>query len=287
LYMGKIAGFLGKLPVGDGSPVRVVGIINLSPESFYKGSVVCGAEDALKMVAYMHEAGADAIDVGGMSTAPYLKASISVEEEMRRLIPVVKALSRDFDLPISADTQRAEVARAAVEAGATAINDISGEISRRILQIAYEHDASIIMLPKDPRNVSDPIQSMTDSLKEKLETALSLGIHKSKVLLDPGIGFIRKGRMPWYERDSFIIANLERLRELGRPVFIGVSRKSFIEKILGLKDPSERLYGSLSATAVAVFNGAHVVRTHDVRETIQAIRLAEYFRKRLRMIKHG
>jgi len=282
MYMERIAGFLGRLRVGDSHPVRVVGIINLSPESFYKGSVVCGPEDALKIAACMLEAGADAIDVGGMSTAPYLKASIGAKEEERRLVPVVKALSRDFDLPISADTQRAEVARAAVEAGATAINDISGETNSRILQIASEYDASIIMLPKDSKNGSDPIQSTTDSLKEKLEKALSLGVKRSKVLLDPGIGFIRKGKMPWYERDSLIIANLERLRELGRPVFIGVSRKSFIGEILGLEDPSERLYGSLSATAVAVFNGAHVVRTHDVGETTQAIKLAEHFRKRLR-----
>jgi dihydropteroate synthase len=280
--MRKIVGFLGRLPVGDDYPVRVVGIINLSLESFYKESIVCGPEDALKRAACMLEAGTDAIDVGGMSTAPYLKTSISAEEEKRRLVLAVKALSRNFDLPISVDTQRAEVARAAVEAGATAINDISGENSRRILQIASEHNVSIIMLPKDSRNGSDPIHSTMDSLKEKLETALSLGIQRSKVLLDPGIGFIRNGMMPWYERDSLIIASLERLRELGRPVFIGVSRKSFIGEILGLEDPSERLYGSLSATAVAVFNGAHVVRTHDVRETMQAIRLAEHFRKQLK-----
>lgn len=275
---GKITGFLGKLPVGDGFPVRIVGIINLSPESFYMS--LAGAEEALKCATHMIEAGADALDVGGMATAPYLKTSISAEEEERRLVPTIKMLAKNFQVPISADTQREEVAEKALAAGASVINDVSGKANVALMKTAAGHGASLIVLPEDTSPVDDVLASTIMSLRNKVEMAIGSGMDPSRVIIDPGIGFIRNCGIPWFERDSQVIANLTHLKKTGRPIYVGVSRKSFIGKILGIEEPSKRLTGSLAATAVAVFNGAHVVRTHDVSETKQTALLAQTLRDR-------
>lgn len=288
--MNEISGLLGKLQVGDGVPVRIMGILNLSPESFYKKSVV-GADSLGAHAASMIESGADVLDVGGMSTAPYKDTIISAEEEISRLVPSIKALSgSSLDVPVSADTRRKEVAERALAAGATIINDVSSKKNPDLYRTVAEYGASLIVLPEDkstssantPASPWHLLSSTVVSLGEKVDLAVSLGVERSKILVDPGIGFVRESGTPWYELDSLVIANLQELRRIGRPLLVGVSRKSFIGKILGLEDPSQRLYGSLAAAAVAVFNGAHVIRTHDVAETRQATEIARDFRMRIK-----
>jgi dihydropteroate synthase len=275
----KIAGLLGSLPVGDDYPVRIVGVINMSPESFYIS--LGSAEEALGCARHMVENGADALDVGGMSTAPYLETSISTDEEMSRVLPAVRLLAQNLHVPISVDTQRGEVAERALAAGASAVNDVSGRANTRLMKIAADHGSSLIILPEDQGPVTDALDSTNMSLGNKAEMAIGFGMDPSKVIIDPGIGFIRNCGVPWFERDSLIIANLTYLRKVGRPIYVGVSRKSFIGRILALEEPSDRLTGSLAATAVAVFNGAHVIRTHDIPETRQATRLAEALKRRI------
>ncbi len=278
--MGEIiTGSLGKLRVGDGEPVRVVGVINLSPESFYCGSVVRGAGDALKAADRMIGEGADALDVGAMSTAPYLKTAISEGAEKERLVPVLKELCRAFDVPICADTQRAAVAEEALACGASAVNDVSGEVNPGVYKVAARYGASLIVMAGGRGPVQDPVAATVESLGGKIDAAASEGVGPERLLVDPGIGFIRDTGIPWYERDVMVIANLESLRALRRPVYIGVSRKSFIGRLTGVEEPSGRLAGSLAMATLSIFNGAHVVRTHDPLETSQAAKLAEYAKR--------
>jgi len=253
----------------------VAGVVNLSPESFYKGSVATSVEEACKNVGRMIDEGADAIDVGAMSTAPYLNGEISEEAERERLLPAIKAICNSHRTVVTADTQRGGVAEAALRAGAGAINDVSGGCDRKLLEAVAEHGASIILLPRMPRRDEGPIGSMLSGLREAIGAAAESGIDESKIVVDPGIGFFRRLSTPWHERDAEVLANLRSMVVLRKPVYVGVSRKSFIAKLTGAEDPSERLGGSIAAAALAVANGAAMVRAHDVFETVQAARVAE------------
>lgn len=275
----QIRGFIGELEIGTGLPVRVSGIVNMSPESFYKRSIAKSMDEALKCAGTMLEEGADAIDVGAMSTAPYLSGIVSPDVEEERLVSAVKGVSDSFRTTITADTQRGSVADAALRAGASAINDVSGGSDELLLKAVADRGASIILLPRMPKEGSDPIRSLLPCLRASVEAAEKAGIDSSKIAVDPGIGFFRCFKSPWYERDIIVLFKLGLLRKLGKPVYLGVSRKSFIAKITGAEEPDDRLGGSIAATALAVSNGASMVRTHDVRETVQAVRLAERFRE--------
>jgi dihydropteroate synthase len=274
---------LSGVKIGLGEPVKVMGAINLSPESFYKGSVVKDPDEALRRAERMVEEGASIIDVGGMSTAPYLETRVSPEEEKRRVIPVLRKI-KDLGVPISIDTQRYEVASAAAEAGATIINDVSGLSDPRLAELIASMDLSLILGARGSVKGEDPIREIRGLLREALRRAI--GIREDKIALDPLIGFFREGK-PWYIRDSEVIRRLRSLLILGRPICIGVSRKSFIGKITGEEDPEKRLFGSLSATAIAVYNGASLIRTHDVKETVQAVRVAEFIRKEVDQVRVG
>ncbi len=298
---------LGGVPVGDGFPVAVTGVLNVSPESFYTGSVYPDPDNLLAAAERMVEAGAAILDVGAMSTAPYLRTRISEAEEADRLGRAVERLAGKLGVPLSADTCRGAPAKAALEAGATIINDVSGLTGDpTVAGLVGRAEAGLIVMAatrpqgsgvrrggslrlaayvKDSegkgafaRGADSPISIVTGLLRDSLGRARSAGIADDKIVIDPGIGFFRQSGKPWFQWDCEVLARLGDLRSLGRPVCVGVSRKSFIGALLAQNAPGERLLGSLAATAVAVMNGVHVIRTHDVAETRQVIRVAQAIR---------
>jgi dihydropteroate synthase len=297
-----------------------VGAVNLSPESFHAGSVYTRDDDLLGAALGMVEAGAALIDVGARSTAPYLDTAIDEAEERDRLVRAVELLVRKLPVPISADTARPAPARAALEAGARVINDVSGLRDPAVAALVAKHQASVILTatpggagagsarpvpagsnadvttprwrgaamgradaarvverprPGPAGPPVDPVEHVMGLLRAALGRARAAGIPEERIVVDPGIGFFRDEGIPWHEWDARVLAGLGGFNELGRPVCVGVSRKSFIGAITGRQRPEERLAGSLAATAIAVWNGAAVIRTHDPAETLDAIRVAE------------
>lgn len=278
---------LAGLRIGDAYPVRVIGALNVSPESFFRGSVVTEPPAITARAVQMVEEGVDAVDIGAMSTAPYLATEISLEEEVRRLKAAVRAVKDAGDVRISVDTTRAKAAEATLKAGAHAVNDVSGlKGDARMARVVRAHDASLIVMARaGSGSRGDPIERIRAAVKASLRIASAAEIPPEKIVVDPGIGFFRArggGRgfssqrlLPWYAWDCFVLKHLQQLHDLGRPVCVSVSRKSFIGHVLKLPRPEDRLVGSLSATALAVAHGAHVIRTHDVGATVQAVRMAE------------
>jgi len=285
-----IRGCLGGVRVGDGCDVVVMGAINVSPESFYAGSVATSRDELLRVAEGMAEGGAALLDVGAMATAPYRQTAISPEEEAERLGAAIALLSGKLGVPLSADTSRAIPARAALEAGARVINDVRGLTGDPGLgQVVSRAQAGLVVMASE-RASNDasnqgghdgaaPVEVVLGLLEESVRLALQAGIAAHQIAIDPGIGFFRDRGMAWHEWDCRVLACLPRLRTLGRPVCLGVSRKSFIGALAGVEDPAGRLPGSLAATAAGVLGGAHVIRTHDVAETRQAVRVAEAVRR--------
>jgi len=255
---------------------RVMGVINVSPESFYKGSVRNDEVELVETAVRMVKEGASFIDIGARSTAPYLETQIPVEEEIKRAVWAVNAVRDHVDVPISIDTTSARVAEEAIRAGADVINDVTGlKGDPGMAKVAAEYSAPVVVCASgEVMNLSDPIHTVIDLLQESLVIAEKHGIEE--VAVDPAIGFLRPEWPPWYEWDSKVLANLNMLKIFGRPILVGVSRKSFIGQVTGRKDPSERLSGSLAATAIAVWNGANIIRAHDVRETVDAVEMASF-----------
>jgi dihydropteroate synthase len=264
--------------VGDGLDVAVVGALNVSPESFYPGSVAADADRLLEAAEGMARAGAAWLDVGAMSTAPYLAGRIPEGQEAERLSWAVGLLSTKLDLPVSADVSRLEPARAALEAGARMINDVTGLAGDPALaRVTAESGAALVIMaaPAAAPAIGDPVRTVLAALGRSLAVARAAGIPDERVLVDPGIGFFRGAGIVWPEWDCRVLAGLAYLRVLGRPLYVGVSRKSFIGALAGAADPADRLPGTLAATAAAVAGGAHVIRAHDVAETVQAVRVAQ------------
>ncbi len=271
---------LGGCGVGEGFPVRIVGAINVSPESFYQGSVARNA-DALRHTAHQMVAdGADVLDIGAMSTAPYLETCISEEEECRRLCWAIETVKQTVAVPISADTTRSPVASAALEAGATILNDVRGLRGDPAMALATARTAQglILMASEETPGASEPIATVLGLLHQSLAIAREAGIPEGRIVLDPGIGFFRRAAVSWERWDCEILQRLQEVAALGCPLLVGVSRKSFIGKILNRPDPADRLSGSLAATVAAVLNGASAVRTHDIAATRDAVRMAEALR---------
>jgi dihydropteroate synthase len=270
---------LAGVDVGDGFPVRIVGAINVSPESFYVGSVARGRRALQQRAARMVAEGADLLDVGAMSTAPYVHGAIGADEEVRRMVAAIRAVREVVDVPISADTQRAHVAAAALEAGASVINDISGlRFDPAMGEIARAAKGMILMASEPSPSRQAAVAMITTLLRKCLVRARRAGIPHARIVLDPGIGFFRQAAVPWHILDCRVLDQLSQLRRLGSPLLVGVSRKSFIGKLTGRSHPDERLFGSLAATAIAVYNGAAVIRTHDVAATVDVVRMAEAIR---------
>jgi dihydropteroate synthase len=273
---------LAGVEVGDGFPVRLVGVINVSPESFYPGSVAANEATLKQRAEAMAVEGADLLDIGAMSTAPYLTTEIPEAEEIQRLSWAIGVVRNTVALPISADTTRSRVALAALDAGADVINDVSG--LRRdpgMGEIVAKRARGVILMASETTpEARDPIETVRRLLAESLQIVWKAGVPEHRVIVDPGIGFFRKAALPWYEWDCEVLRRLGDLKTLDRPVLVGVSRKSFIGQILDQADPGDRLAGSLAATAVAVANGAPMIRTHDVGPTREAVRMAEALRPR-------
>lgn len=267
--------------VGDGLDVAVVGALNVSPESFYSGSVVGDADRLLQAGEAMARAGAAWLDVGAMSTAPYLEARIPEPLEADRLHWAVGLLTTKLDLPVSADVSRVGPARAALEAGARIINDVTGLAGDPALaRLTAEAGAALVLMagPAASPAAGEPMAIVRAALERGLAIARGAGLPDERILVDPGIGFFRGAGVAWPDWDCRVLAGLPALRGLGRPLHVGVSRKSFIGAVAGAGDPAERLPGSLAAAAAAVLGGAHVIRAHDVAETVQAVRVAQAIR---------
>lgn len=272
---------LGGVTVGEGCPVALIGVLNVSPESFYPGSIYLAPDDLVRAAEAMVEAGAQILDVGAMSTAPYLPTRISEAEEADRLAAAVHLLATKLGAPISADTTRSGPARSALEAGATTINDVSGlTADPAMASLVAKRSAGLIVMASERggAEIASPVGLVRGLLDESLRIAREAGVTAERIVVDPGIGFFRRQRVPWYEWDTAVLANLRAFSALGRPLCVGVSRKSFLGAILGQDDPRDRLPGSLVAAALAVVNGTHLIRTHDVAETRQAVRVAEAIR---------
>ena len=268
--------------VGDGLDVAVVGALNVSPESFYSGSVVVDADRLLQAGEAMARAGAAWLDVGAMSTAPYLEARIPEALEADRLDWAVGLLTTKLGLPVSADVSRVGPARAALEAGARMINDVTGLVGDPgLARLTAEAGAGLVLMagPAAAPPAGEPVATVRAALQRSLAIARGAGIPDERILVDPGIGFFRGAGVAWPDWDCRVLAGLPALRALGRPLYVGVSRKSFIGAVAGVEDPAERLPGSLAATAAAVLGGAHVIRAHDVAETVQAVRVAQAIRR--------
>jgi dihydropteroate synthase len=271
---------LAGVELGDGHPVRILGVINVSPESFYPGSVPDTEADLRERARRMAGEGADLLDLGGMSTAPYKQTAIDEGEELRRLTAAIAAIRDVASIPISVDTKRAAVARAALDAGARVINDITGlRGDAGMADLAAKRaEGVIVMASPAGREPPDPIGAVQTLLGESLRLAWKAGVPAHRIVVDPGIGFFRSAGLSWQEWDREVLRRLGELGALAHPIAVGVSRKSFLGRILEKPDPADRLVGSLAATVVAVLNGAHLVRTHDVAPTREAIRVAEFLR---------
>jgi dihydropteroate synthase len=272
---------LGNVSVGGSNPVRIMGILNTSPESFYKKSISIGKQKIVTVVHRMEEEGADFIDVGGMSTAPYLSTMISEKTEANRIVNAVKIIQQKTNLPISVDTCRASVANEALELGVDIINDVTGlKYDPMMPKIIEKYCPSLILCAYDKKIITgNQLHGTKQLLKKSLEIAKSAKIPKTNIVLDPAIGFFRKkGKGPfftkinsdWVKRDLLILKNLNSIK-LSRPILVSVSNKSFIGKILKKENPSARLAGSLTSETVCVLNGANIIRTHNVAETKEAV----------------
>ena len=277
---------LGSVPVGNSNTVRIMGIINTSPESFYKKSIAAGQQIAA-VAKKMQEQGADFVDVGGMSTAPYLSTMVSENTESKRVTNAIKIIKKVTNLPISADTCRASVAKKALKESEEILNDISGlKYDKAMLNVVSRFQPSLVLCAYSKKLVKGNNIAKTKALlQESLALAKKADISKKNIVLDPAIGFFRRSgkstfftkiNSDWVARDLLVLQNL-RLLKSAQPLLVSVSNKSFIGKLLKKEDPSDRLFGSLAVEVVAVLNGADIIRTHNVKETRQAVFLAQKF----------
>lgn len=259
---------------------QIMGILNITPDSFSGDGLLVKKANLAGIIKYAQRLvaqGADIIDVGGESSRPGAK-SISVKEELNRTIPIIERLSARIKVPISIDTYKPEVARCALKSGASIVNDITGLRNPRMIEVIAKTPARVIIMHMKgtPRNMQEnPVyKSLIEEIIEYLEAAVSRagvsGIDKNRIIIDPGIGFGKT-----VEHNLEILRCLEEFRILGCPILVGPSRKSFIGRILNLPDPAERLIPSMAALAVAIMNGANIVRVHDVKFAVQAVRITE------------
>ncbi len=260
-----------------GTRTLIMGILNLSPESF-SGDGVADRDEAVRKAFQLVEDGADVLDIGGESTRPG-SVRLSLEEEIVRVLPVLEELiRRDLPIPISVDTYKPAVAREALKRGACIINDIFGLRQPGMVEAIADADGAVVIMHMQgtPQTMQinpqyrDCPAEIAQFLRDQIAFALSSGIKREKIIVDPGIGFGKT-----VEHNLQILNRLRELKELGFPVLIGPSRKSFIGRILHMNDPAQRVWGTASAVAVAIANGADIVRVHDVRQMRDVVRIAD------------
>jgi len=259
-----------------------MGILNVTPDSFSDGGLFFDRSAAIKQALQLVEDGADIIDIGGESTRPGSE-TVPPEEEIRRTIPVIAAIAKEINVPISIDTYKASVAQMALDAGASMVNDISGlRFDPEMTKVVSEYKVPVVVMhikgkPKDMQ--IDPvyealIPEVLDYLKGSIRIALDAGIPDDMIVIDPGIGFGKT-----FEQNLAIIHNLQNFTLLEKPVLIGVSRKAFIGKILGDAPPGQRLEGTAAAGAISILNGANIIRVHDVREMGKVAKVADAIKR--------
>lgn len=270
-----------QLPSGTlelGRKTLIMGILNVTPDSFYDGGAYRQPDEAVKHGLQLEDQGADLVDVGGESTRPDRPGSVSAADEIRRVVPVIEQLARRLTVPISVDTYKSEVARRAVAAGASLVNDISGlRFDSHMAACTAAAGAAMVLMHSrgTPRRLHGlpalkrPLLSVLAGLRYSVERALRAGIPRNRIVLDPGLGF-GKG----VEDNLVVLRRLELLKRFQLPILVGPSRKSFIGNLLDLP-VEQRLLGSLASTAVAVIQGAHIIRVHDVGETRQVVRMCD------------
>lgn len=255
----------------------IMGVLNLTPDSFYDGGRYSSLDVVLQRASQMFDEGADLIDVGGESTRPGA-STVSAEEECARVVPVIESLVQRFSLPISVDTSKSIVARAAVEAGAEFVNDISGlTFDPEMAKVVADCGSGLFVMHtrgrpdrmQDNTAYDDIMAEVIASLKVSVETAVTAGIELSKIAVDPGIGFGKS-----VDGNLEILQRLAALKSLGRPILLGTSRKNFIGKVLGSESPDGRLNGSLATVALGVVAGVQIFRVHDVAASREVAMMA-------------
>ncbi len=268
----------------DRNSVKIMGVMNVSPESFYKHSIKTNVNSISTYVKKLENDGADIIDIGAMSTAPYLDTVITPKIEISRLKKAINIIRNNCQLPVSIDTPRARVAEEALEMGANAINDVCGlKYDPKMAEIVAKHNIPVILgaYEKKPSKIQTAKSLSTKRiLYDSITIAQKAGIKKTNIIIDPSIGFFRKEgnnpfftkitKIPWYRRDIEIIFNLKELAKLSFPICISLSNKSFLGKLMNL-EINERLIPSVIMEVIAVINGATVIRTHNVKETALAL----------------
>lgn len=268
--------------IGISRPL-VMGVLNLTPDSFSDGGLFTNESEAVKQAEKLISDGADIIDIGGESSRPGSK-QVTAEEEIRRVLPVIKAVCQRWDIPVSIDTWKSAVAGAAIDAGAEIINDISGlRLDSEMAALAARSGAGLVLMHSrgefstmhSQPPVYDVLSEVVENLSHSLEKARAAAVGDRQIVLDVGIGFGKTA-----EQNLELLARLDEVSRAFSdfPILVGASRKSFIGKVLGREEPRQRLYGSLASAAIAVFNGADIVRVHDVRESVEAVLIADAIR---------
>lgn len=262
--------------------VQVMGIVNLTPDSFSDGGTIGDEATLLSRVARMVADGADIIDIGGESTRPFAPP-VSLAEELDRVIPAITAIRARHDIPISIDTTKAEVARRAIAAGADIINDISGLThDREMTAVARAHNSPVIIMhmqgtPRDMQinpTYDNVVADITNALRERISWAEQQGLSRDRIIIDPGLGFGKT-----VSHNLTILRELPRFAALGCPVLMGHSRKAFIGTILGIPDPERRDEATAVISALCAWNGAAILRVHDVARTVNAVKITMAIRR--------
>ena len=275
-----------QIPKNTPVSTLIMGILNMTPDSFSGDGMFKGnkknsrskeIDSAVKKAVDLTKDGADILDVGGESTRPGA-CSVSVKEELKRTIPLIRILSKTVKIPISIDTYKSEVAEAALRNGASIVNDISAlRFDRKMAGIVKYHDAAVVLMHTKARpavmqhkpKYKDVVNQIALFLRKRIDYALAKGIGLKKIIIDPGIGFGKT-----VEHNLEILNRLSELKKIGRPILVGTSRKSFIGKVLDV-GIDERISGSLTSAVLACLKGASIIRVHDVRQTRQSILLME------------
>ncbi|OGO77859.1 MAG: dihydropteroate synthase [Clostridiales bacterium GWB2_37_7] len=261
----------GKYTINLGERTYIMGILNVTPDSFSDGGDFVDIEAAVFHAKQMVEEGADIIDIGGESTRPGF-LELGEEEELKRVIPVIERLAKEIDVPISIDTYKAAVAEKAIQAGAVIVNDIWGmQKDPNMAQIAAKHQVPIILMHNQlgTEYSNDIMEEMCILLRHSIDLGLQAGIKLENMILDPGIGFGKTA-----EQNVIVMSRLGELNDLGCAMLLGTSRKSFIGKILDLV-PKERVEGTVATTVMGIIQGVDIVRVHDVKENLRAAKVTD------------
>lgn len=254
-----------------GKRTYIMGILNITPDSFSDGGKYFDTDFALKHAAQMAQEGADIIDVGGESTRPGVTVPVSAEEEIRRVVPLIQRLSKESPLPISIDTYKAKTAALAVEAGAHMINDIWGlKKDPEMADVVASCNVPVcIVHNRTNTEYNNLMEDMLSELGESIELAVKAGVKDENIILDPGIGFGKT-----WEQNLTVMRNLDLLKKLGYPILLAASRKRFIGKVLET-EVKDRLEGTLAVTSVGILKGADIVRVHDVRQNARVAAMTD------------